>query len=380
MKNINAAIKYLQGDLDVFNSQLNNFIKELKNSNDFKFKSNRLLSSCVNKNLINIVENSLTAGAKRIRPLFCYWILRCFSKNEVSYSINLEKTTQIALAIEILHNASLIIDDIEDGSLERRQKSALHIQYGIPNALNAGSWMYFLALTRLPPELQELASLALSDCHIGQAIDLSSSQEDFLYDLLSSSDKERWDYYEKCVELKTTKLILLSAQCLEKVLDINKFDCEFIHEIIKRYGLIFQLFDDIKNLFPEFSGNKTYEDLKNGFRSAVSIEYLNLLSQSEKNKIFELINKKYFYDYLINDNKLNIALHNCFYKAENMLNETLAYIENYLGKENINCLTILDIFQNPFVEIKKIISHKINEKKFASTGKIAEGSFKYEYN
>src|SRR5690348_14713449 len=50
---------------------------------------------------------------------------------------------ELALVVEALHAGSLIIDDIEDGSLERRGRPALHHLTGVPTAINAGNWLYF---------------------------------------------------------------------------------------------------------------------------------------------------------------------------------------------------------------------------------------------
>jgi geranylgeranyl pyrophosphate synthase len=91
---------------------------------------------------------------------------------------------ELPLLIESLHAGSLIIDDIEDGSDERRGAPTLHRQYGVPIALNAGNWLYFhayelLARMRLPSDAAKLAAFAhvsrwLLRCHEGQALDLSA--------------------------------------------------------------------------------------------------------------------------------------------------------------------------------------------------------------
>lgn len=56
---------------------------------------------------------------------------------------------EIAGFIEVLHNSSLIIDDIEDNSLKRREKDAVHIMYGVDIAINAGNYAYFAPLNFL---------------------------------------------------------------------------------------------------------------------------------------------------------------------------------------------------------------------------------------
>lgn len=91
---------------------------------------------------------------------------------------------ELPLLIESLHAGSLIIDDIEDGSEQRRGAPSLHRLVGMPLALNTGNWLYFHAhelLGRMPlPSAEhrlsayELMSSCLLRCHEGQALDLSA--------------------------------------------------------------------------------------------------------------------------------------------------------------------------------------------------------------
>ncbi len=52
----------------------------------------------------------------------------------------------IAALCEMIHNASLIMDDIEDNSKVRREKPCVHLIYGIDVSTNAGNFMYFLPM------------------------------------------------------------------------------------------------------------------------------------------------------------------------------------------------------------------------------------------
>ncbi len=86
-------------------------------------------------------------------------------------------------AIEWLHAGSLVIDDIQDESPMRRGQPSLHMQIGVPLALNAGNWMYFQALEKLFDGslhrkiqnrfVHHLVRTALR-CHRGQSLDLGT--------------------------------------------------------------------------------------------------------------------------------------------------------------------------------------------------------------
>ncbi len=83
---------------------------------------------------------------------------------------------RLPLVIELLHAGSLIVDDVEDDSDERRGAPALHRIVGVPLAINTGSWMYFWALAELAelaPDALPLAVSTLVRCHQGQALDLA---------------------------------------------------------------------------------------------------------------------------------------------------------------------------------------------------------------
>lgn len=84
--------------------------------------------------------------------------------------------------VELLHAGSLVIDDIQDNAPTRRGKPSLHLQYGVPVAINTGNWLYFEALEQLNrlscDQDKSLAMLrkamsVVKQCHEGQALDLA---------------------------------------------------------------------------------------------------------------------------------------------------------------------------------------------------------------
>jgi len=90
---------------------------------------------------------------------------------------------ELPLLVELLHAGSLVVDDIEDGSIQRRGRSALHRLIGVPAALNIGNWLYYWPQTLLKGldlpvatelELHRLWADAVRVCHEGQALDLTA--------------------------------------------------------------------------------------------------------------------------------------------------------------------------------------------------------------
>ena len=94
-----------------------------------------------------------------------------------------ELPAELPLLVELLHAGSLVIDDIQDGSIQRRGQAALHRLIGVPAALNIGNWLYFWPQTLLKNldlpaatelRLHRLWADAVRLCHEGQALDLTA--------------------------------------------------------------------------------------------------------------------------------------------------------------------------------------------------------------
>ena len=83
--------------------------------------------------------------------------------------------------IELLHSASLIIDDIEDGSRERRGQPCSHLVHGLDSSINAANLMYFLPFRKLYEEVSDVKKRVkllqifmkeMTISHMGQAQDI----------------------------------------------------------------------------------------------------------------------------------------------------------------------------------------------------------------
>lgn len=99
--------------------------------------------------LDNLVADYPNRGGKAIRPALCIATCRAFGGT-------LPEAIPSAAAIELLHNAFLVHDDIEDGSELRRGLGTLHATEGLPLALNAGDAMMLEALSMLRANRQLL--------------------------------------------------------------------------------------------------------------------------------------------------------------------------------------------------------------------------------
>src|SRR5712691_8217205 len=92
--------------------------------------------------LYDLVADYPFRGGKMMRPSLCIATARAFGAR-------LDDALRTAVAIELLHNALLIHDDIEDGSEERRGRPTLHKLHGVPLALHAGDTLTLMSLRPL---------------------------------------------------------------------------------------------------------------------------------------------------------------------------------------------------------------------------------------
>ncbi len=184
----------------------------------------------------------------------------------VSGSAPDEMPAELPLIVEVLHAGSLIIDDIEDDSKYRRGKPALHLMVGLPLALNAGNWLYFLphrmlerlalpAATEL--ELRRVIEGAVLRCHYGQALDLGAR-------LGTLSQREVPDVVGLSTRLKTGSLLELSAELGAVAGGAPSALRKAFVSFGRSYGVALQMLDDLSGLLEERRAHKGHEDLLNG--------------------------------------------------------------------------------------------------------------------
>jgi geranylgeranyl diphosphate synthase type II len=94
-------------------------------------------------------------GGKMMRPAICIANARIFGDG---LGEDYVPAIRCAAAIEMLHNALLIHDDVQDGSDERRGRPTLHAMHGVPLAINAGDALMFSAFQPLIDAVRPLGS------------------------------------------------------------------------------------------------------------------------------------------------------------------------------------------------------------------------------
>lgn len=144
-----------------------------------------------------------------------------------------------------VHNASLVIDDIEDNSGLRRNEPCAHIKYGIPLSLNAGYYCIFKTLNEIITHFSQKTSNKIVEyiyfIHEGQGMDIYYTQNKIIPDI-----KE----YEKMMIYKTGYAFIMNLELLmDKSTNlIMKKNFEKLKNVLVLFSLFFQIRDDYINL------------------------------------------------------------------------------------------------------------------------------------
>jgi hypothetical protein len=96
-------------------------------------------------------------GGKLLRPCLCL-------AAAVATGGSVADALPTAVAIELMHNALLVHDDIQDGSDQRRGRPTLHALHGVPLALNAGDALGLLSLSPLKANATRLGPALIREC------------------------------------------------------------------------------------------------------------------------------------------------------------------------------------------------------------------------
>lgn len=175
-------------------------------------------------------------------------------------SSNLSVLMQI---IEEIHTGSLIVDDIQDNSTVRRKGPCVHLQYGVPIALNAGNWLYFKALQSIDSlhldstqklQLYQSFHRVLADAHRGQAIDLGT-------DIVRVPPHHIEEICMLSLEYKSGCLAGLAMASGAIIANASEDIQAKIYAIGKQLGILLQMFDDLGNLNTCTVNPKSLEDL-----------------------------------------------------------------------------------------------------------------------
>jgi geranylgeranyl diphosphate synthase type II len=222
----------------------------------------------------------LGLGGKRIRPVLCIMGNELFGPIE-------EDAWQLAIAVELFHNFTLIHDDIMDRAPLRRGMPTVHEKYGSSTAILAGDVVMVVGyeyLSRIgSPHIRRILQLynqtAIHVCE-GQQLDM-----DF-----ESRETVTMDEYLHMISLKTSVLLAASLQIGSILGGAGLGNQDKIYQFGKNLGVAFQIQDDYLDCYGDAAkfGKKVGGDILAGKKTFLLIKALEVATDGQRRKIKEL--------------------------------------------------------------------------------------------
>ena len=240
--------------------------------------------------LYDLVSGFLDSSGKGLRPALCLATCRAFGGR-------VEQALDSATAIEVLHNAFLVHDDIEDGSEFRHARPTMHRQYGIPIAVNTGDAMQALSMRLLRNNLLTLGpdvawqvgnefDHMLMESLEGQAMELGWVRD-------NACDISEADYLRMTLKKTCWYSFIHPCRIGALIARPGRLDLDRFNEFGYFLGAAFQIQDDVLNLVGsrERYGKEIGGDLYEGKRTLMLAHLFEQTSPQERRKLQDLLGR-----------------------------------------------------------------------------------------
>ena len=203
------------------------------------------------------------ATGKRIRPLIVLLVIAIYNTNWL-------RATPAAAAIELIHNFSLVHDDIQDNSDKRRGRTTVWKKWNMPQAINVGDALFVISNQAIMDlEKDYPADIVVRTARVihNACLDLTRGQYlDMTYE--NRNDLSIDDYW-KMIEGKTASLISACTQVGAILGGVNDETIEQYRIFGRNLGLAFQVQDDILGIWGNeaLTGKSAASDLVDGKNS-----------------------------------------------------------------------------------------------------------------
>jgi len=220
-------------------------------------------------------------GGRALRASLCISSARAFGASAA-------EALNSAVSLELLHNAFLVHDDVEDGSEERRGAPTLHVLHGVPIAVNVGDALAVLSLRpllqnrailgpRLTLRILEEASRMAGETVEGQALELAWRRDNALH--LGEADYLRMILKKTCWYTTIFPCRVGALIGSRDTVDLDRY-VRFAFFL----GAAFQIQDDLLNLIGDHEryGKELSGDIWEGKRTLMIVRLLHLASPEER--------------------------------------------------------------------------------------------------
>jgi geranylgeranyl pyrophosphate synthase len=215
-------------------------------------------------------KESLLAGGKRVRPLLLLTVFEACGGDRLG-PLAREQAIDSAVALELVHTASLVHDDIMDEAAERRGRPSIYAAAGRDGAILVGDYLFtqaFALAARLPKEAMALTADACRRLCEGQLREQA---------LLASGKPDRAAYVA-VIRDKTAALLAAGCAIGATMAGAPEATAQALYRYGNAIGHAFQVLDDLLDVAgdPQWTGKPAGTDFVAG---TLSSPYLNFLER-----------------------------------------------------------------------------------------------------
>ena len=265
-------------------ADLNTSIAEVKDLVELRIE--RALTHTSLDRLSGAMMHLVEGGGKRLRATLPWLVAKAVGD---SHSGLLD----VGAAIEIIHNFTLVHDDIMDDDDIRRGRPAVHVEYDLPTAINAGDAMLAIAFEamavaegiepELLPFLVKRIGRMVRKCSEGQQLDIEFEDRGFVTE----------EEYITMIHGKTAAMFLTCAEVGSHLAGADSDTIECMHDWGLAVGLCFQLMDDLIDVLSDSDtlGKPSGSDVAQGKRTLMVIHALNQPPSNSKDDLMAVLGK-----------------------------------------------------------------------------------------
>ncbi|GAB4543538.1 MAG: polyprenyl synthetase family protein [Anaerolineales bacterium] len=215
------------------------------------------------------LDHLMSAGGKRVRPTLSLLVGNMLGAP-------LEKTITLGAAVELLHTATLVHDDLIDGALLRRGMATLNARWSPPATVLTGDFLFARA-AKLAAETDHLPLMKLFSETLAIIVNGELTQ------MFASRGLINRENYYKRIYAKTASLFEMTARAAAMVSPVGEEIAEAMRDFGYQVGMAFQIVDDIL----DFNGDQVAvgkplgSDLLNGLVTLPAIYYAEANPQDE---------------------------------------------------------------------------------------------------
>lgn len=286
--------KFLQEKAAVIDQLIERYIPRNFEKNSLVFELNPprygYSLEALNQAVARPMWDFLERGGKRWRPALFLLVIEALGEDT-------EKFLDFAIIPEVIHNGTIMVDDVEDDSTLRRGKPCTHRIFGIDIAINTGNAMYFLPLltliknrNKLPPrtfnKIYEIYTKEMINISLGQAMDIAWHRGLANADLITEAQ-----YLQMCA-YKTGTLARMATKMAAVLANADENVVEKLGKFAETVGIAFQIQDDVLDLtskeFAEKKGGRG-QDITEGKRTLIVIHTLEKAELSDKERLKQIL-------------------------------------------------------------------------------------------